>query len=343
MTLTMNGQSLSLSRRDFLRWTTVAGGGLALAGTYGLTWATTHSSSEVFLFKTNDRIAGVRRALAWAKLGNFAGQHVLIKPNCNSHHDPPGSTHVSTLETVVAELKARQAGEIVVADRSGMEDTAAVMERKGINALSRTLGFQVIVLDQLPAAEWEAHSPPGDHWARGVEMPKLFRRGDPIVQLCCLKTHRFGGHFTMSLKNSVGMVARYSARDSYDYMRELHSSAWQRHMIAEINILYRPRLVIMDAMEAFIDAGPEQGTRVEPRLILASSDRVALDAVGVAILRMMGSQDRVAQGKIFQQDQLRRAVELKLGVSSAEEIALIAADEASQEVAQQVQSELAKG
>jgi len=342
MMLMSNSQWLSPSRRDFLRWTMLAGSGLALAGTSRLMWAAPRSRSEVFLFKTDDRIAGVRRALTWAKLGNFAGQRVIIKPNCNSHHDPPGSTHISTLETVVTELKTQGAGEIVVADRSGMGDTAAVMERKGFNALSQALGFQVVALDKLPAAEWETHSLPESHWTRGVEMPKLFR-SDTIVQLCCLKTHRFGGHFTMSLKNTVGMVARYSVRDSYDYIRELHSSPWQRHMIAEINLLYRPRLVIMDAMEAFIDGGPDQGTRVEPKLILASSDRVALDAVGVAILRLMGSQDRVAQGKIFEQDQLRRAVELNLGASSAEEIVLIAPDEASQEVAQQVEAELAKG
>jgi len=334
---------ISPSRRDFLRWTTLAGGGFALAGSRSLTWAATPPRSEVFLFKTDDRIAGVRRALAWGKLGNFAGQRVVIKPNCNSHHDPPGSTHISTLETVVTELKAQQAGEIVVADRSGMGDTATVMERKGFTALSQKLGFRLVVLDQLPAAEWETHLLPGGHWMRGVELPKLFRSGDPIVSLCCLKTHRAGGHFTMSLKNAVGMVARHSLRDSYNYMRELHSSPWQRDMIAEINTLYRPKLVIMDALEAFIDGGPAEGTRVEPHLILASTDRVALDAVGVALLRVHGSQDRVAQGKIFQQDQLRRAVELKLGVSSPEEIVLITPDEASQAVAQQVQTELAKG
>ena len=46
------------------------------------------------------------------------------------------------------------------------------------------------------------------HWLRGFYMAKVFHDADKIVQTCCLKTHRFGGHFTLSLKNSVGLVAK---------------------------------------------------------------------------------------------------------------------------------------
>lgn len=55
----------------------------------------------------------------------------------------------------------------------------------------------------------------------------------------------------MSLKNSVGMVARYDPDDDYDYMGELHSSRYQRQMIAEINVAYEPEFVIMDGIEGF--------------------------------------------------------------------------------------------
>jgi len=57
---------------------------------------------------------------------------------------------------------------------------------------------------------------------------------DTLVQTCCLKTHRFGGHFTLSLKNSVGLAAKRVPEDSYNYMSELHGSPHQRRMIAEI-------------------------------------------------------------------------------------------------------------
>jgi uncharacterized protein (DUF362 family) len=61
-------------------------------------------------------------------------------------------------------------------------------------------------------------------------------------------------------------------------MRELHSSDYQRHMIAEINAVYQPDPVIVDGVEAFVTGGPAQGQLVEANVVLAGTDRVALDA-----------------------------------------------------------------
>lgn len=47
--------------------------------------------------------------------------------------------------------------------------------------------------------------------------------------------------------------------------------------------------------------------------MLAATDRVALDAVGVAILRLYKTMPEVSQGKIFEHPQIKRAVELGLG------------------------------
>jgi uncharacterized protein (DUF362 family) len=66
---------------------------------------------------------------------------------------------------------------------------------------------------------------------------------------------------------------------------------------------------------------------VKPGLILAGRDRVALDAVGVAVLKKFSSPRLT--GKIFEVEQLGRAAELNLGVRSTAEIELVAADEAS--------------
>jgi uncharacterized protein (DUF362 family) len=93
-------------------------------------------------------------------------------------------------------------------------------------------------------------------------------------------------------------------------------------MIAEINTAYRIDLVVMDAIKAFITQGPEHGDTVEPNLMLASNDRVAIDAVGVAILRTYPSTPNVMKGRIFGLDQIRRAAEHRIGVQSASKIKL---------------------
>jgi uncharacterized protein (DUF362 family) len=78
----------------------------------------------------------------------------------------------------------------------------------------------------------------------------------------------------------------------------------------------------MDGIKAFVTGGPDKGNLVEPNLLLASRDRVAIDAVGVAILKMYGAKGKVGEAEIFEQDQLKRAAELGFGVKSAAEIRL---------------------
>jgi uncharacterized protein (DUF362 family) len=133
-------------------------------------------------------------------------------------------------------------------------------------------------------------------------------------------------------------VAKKDPEGFYDYMTELHTSPFQRLMIAEINRFYRVDIAIMDATEGFVTGGPDQGELVKPNMILASKDRVALDAVGVTLLRSYGSTPEVMEGSIFDLEQIARAAELGIGVASASEIKLVPLDAKSKEHAQGIQS-----
>jgi uncharacterized protein (DUF362 family) len=288
------------------------------------------SLSEVFVLKTMDRAAGVSALLCRFDLGDYSGKQVALKANFNSADPFPASTHLDTLRAVVQAVKNAGAGDIILAERSGMGDTEQVLAQMGVTALSRESGFRVVVLDNEGKEDWfkvdrgETH-----HWLHGFYMARVFHDADKVIQICCLKTHRFGGHFTLSLKNSVGLVAKRVPGVIYDYMWELHSSPFQRQMIAEINSNYSLDFVLMDGMKAFVDGGPEKGTLVEPNLLLASKDRVAIDAVGVAILKLYGAKGKVGGEDVFEQDQLRRAAELGFGVKSADEITLTPLDDES--------------
>jgi len=282
--------------------------------------------SQVALIHTSERAEGVRRALALLELDKPEGLDVLVKPNFNSADPAPGSTHDDVLRAVIGWLHESGAQQITVADRSGMGDTRRVMEQKGIFALAESLGFDVQVLDELDAAGWELIRLPHSHWRDGFPIARLARESSYIVQLCCLKTHRFGGHFTLSLKNSVGLVAKFVPGRGYNYMNELHSSPHQRLMIAEINAAYRPDLIVLDGVEAYVKGGPDQGQKVQANVILAGRDRVAVDAVGVAILRYFGTMPEVERGSVFSQEQIARAVELGIGVASPAEIEIITDD-----------------
>lgn len=297
--------------------------------------------ARVAFVKTADRAEGVRRALALLGTNPVEGKSVLLKPNFNSADPAPGSTHNDVLRTLVETLWEWGARSITVADRSGMADTRWVMQAKGIFRMAEELGFTALVLDDLRAEDWVLVQLSEGHWKRGFLFARPILEADTVVQTCCLKTHAYGGHFTMSLKNSVGMVARYGP-DGYDYMQELHSSRYQRPMIAEINVAYQPALVVVDGVEAFTSGGPDQGKRVRAEVVLAGTDRVALDAVGVAVLRLLGTTPEVERGRVFAQAQIARAVSLGLGISEPEEIEFLTDDAASAEYVARVREMLAK-
>ncbi len=294
--------------------------------------------TKVALVTTKDRGGGVRRAADLLSVKSFRGKSVVLKPNFNTADPAPGSTHNDTLESLVLFLQQMGARQVTLAERSGPGDsTRKIMEKKGTFGPAEKLGFDIVNLEEVGPEGWVKMEPEETHWSQGFHFARIYREAESIVQTCCLKTHAYGGHFTLSLKNSVGLVPLAGP-----YMGELHSSPYQRHMIAEINTAYSPDLVVMDAVEAFVDGGPDRGTGVEAGVMLAGTDRVAMDAVGVAILRLLGTTHEVSRGSIFEQDQIARAAELGLGVSSAKEIRLVTGDTESEAFALKVRDVLAR-
>lgn len=297
--------------------------------------------SKVYVIRTNDRRSGIRELLKYYDSGSLSGKRVALKANYNSGDPFPASTHIDTLGALVDSLQERGAS-LVLAERSGMGDTKKVLGEMGILELAKNKGFEVVILDDLKTGEWIRKKPNGAHWKKGFLFARIFEDADAIVQMCCLKTHRYGGHFTMSLKNSVGMVAKYDLEDGYNYMAELHSSSYQRQMIAEINAAYDPGFVIIDGIKGFSKGGPDTGTLIQSGIIMASVDRVAIDAVGVAVLRIYGTTSEVSKGSIFDQEQIARATELGLGAMTFDEIEIVPVNIEAQEICTNIENEFKK-
>jgi uncharacterized protein (DUF362 family) len=327
-----------MNRRTFLKASTVLGSAALLSPWFKFSpGAAANATAQVAFVKTQDRAAGVKKALDLLGFKGVKGKYLFLKPNFNSADPAPGSTHADTLSSLIQALQTLGAARITLGDRSGMGNTRTVMEQKGIFGMAEELGFETIVFDELTADDWVLQQLPDSHWQQGFAVARPVLEADGVIQTCCLKTHRYGGHFTLSLKNSVGLAAKWLPGERYNYMTELHGSSQQRRMIAEINATYQPDLVVLDGVEAFVEGGPDQGKKVKANVILAGSDRVAIDAVGVALLRYFGTTPAVSQGAIFEQEQIARAVELGLGVDGPDKIELITGDSASAAYAKQIQ------
>ena len=298
------------------------------------------TGTDVFIAGANDRHSNVRSVLDAFDLSALGGSSVAIKANFNSADPFPASTHRETLETVCSALLEQRPATVTLAERSGMGNTRAVLEHAGVFALGREQGFTVIVLDEIDRSGWQEIQSAGLHWKRGFFLAQAFHRADYVVQTCCLKTHRYGGHFTLSLKNMVGSIARRVPGVNYDFMNELHNSPDQRLMIAEINRFCRSDIIVLDATEGFSSGGPDSGRLIRPGIIIAGKDRVAVDAVGVALLRSFGTIPVVMNGRIFGQEQIARAAALGVGVGSAEDIRLVPLDNTATAMAEQIQAQL---
>jgi len=261
---------------------------------------------------------------------------VVLKPNFNSADPAPASTHNDTLAQLVTELQERGARSITLAESSGPPQTRGVMERKGTFDLARDLGFDVVDFERLAENDWVHFVPPGTHWPDGFWLPRLVVDSEYTVSTCCLKTHGAGGVFTMSLKLSVGLTPKR-------IRRTMHSSRDIRRMIAELNTGYRPQLIVLDGVTAFTDGGPSRGELKNANVMIAGDDRVAVDAVGLAVLKAIGANDAIMRPRIFDQEQIARAVELKLGAAGPDDIEIVTGDAPSRSFADDLRGILARG
>ena len=327
-----------ISRRDFLGYSGMIGGGVLLTMDREMAWANT--GSLVTMVSTEDRRNGVRASLLALGMNPVKGKDVLIKPNFNSADPTPGSTHNDTLVTLAETLWEMGAKSITLGERSN-RITREVMEQKGVLPLMEKLNVKILDFDQLDSKDWVLCKPKESHWADGFRVARPILESECLVYTCCLKTHRPLGVFTMALKLAVGVVPH--ARQGFEYMREMHGSPNGRKMIAELNQAFKPALIVLDGVDAFVDGGPGTGTLAKGNAFLASTDRVAIDAVGVAILKHLGSNEKIMKPKIFEQEQIARAMELGLGASSPGQIQLVAADDKSQQYRSTIEGILRQG
>lgn len=327
-----------MSRREVLAMSAAATAVAAVPARL-IAWAAP-ARGRVVVASGPDRARAVGACLETLDFRGCDGRHVAVKANFNSDDAFPASTHPDTLAALLGALRARKAAHLTLAERSGMGDTRRVLERTGARAVVERSGGDVWVLDDAERAAWKPFT--ADHWPSGLHAARVFTDAECAVQTMCCKTHRFGGHVTLSLKNTVGLVAKRLPGEGHDYMRDLHGSSSQRSMIAEANLAWRPGVSVMDAIEAFIDGGPEAGTRAAPGVFLASDDRCALDAAAIALLRLHGMRGPAARGSIARTDQLARALALGLG-APPERVDVVAADPGARDTTRRLADALAEG
>jgi uncharacterized protein (DUF362 family) len=254
---------------------------------------------------------------------SFSAQFVETTPKTIDVMKKVG--HVDAVNQAISDFKAP-----VVA--VGFEDAAGEFEKLGVPAKT---------------PYWRKIKPEGaTHWPNGFELAELLFRVDHVINVPVIKTH-FQAWFTMSMKAFVGMSHHRTRREFHgtyvgdgtnlfdqkrtssrrrgvkrDYVAEGKELAPFVNRIAELNLGITPSLNILDGSKCFVFGGPSSGDTSEPKVVVASRDRIAADAVGVALLKSIGCEERLQKTSVWETPFLRHGIKIGLGVDSPTKINL---------------------
>jgi uncharacterized protein (DUF362 family) len=223
----------------------------------------------------------IRRPIeqAVALLGNLGqaigkDDRVLVKPNFNSPDAFPAATDLAFLQAVI-ELILEAGAKVTIGEGAGAvwRPTRKVFNQRGVPELARRLGVELIAFDDIPS-DWVQININGDYLSK-VIMPRSAYEADKMVYLPCMKTHVLSA-FSGATKLVFGFVAP-------GQRRSFHRGHLQEKL-ADVTLCWQPDVIIMDGRKAFVTGGPHSGQLVEPDLVLASGDFVAIDVEAMKVL-----------------------------------------------------------
>ncbi|MBA7600046.1 hypothetical protein ES703_07093 [subsurface metagenome] len=204
------------------------------------------------------------------------GERIVIKPNVLVGTSPQKcvTTHPSVFKAVGRLL--REAGtDVYYGDSPGFGKCEGHMKKADLKQVADELGIKLADFDNgKNVSHKEALLNKRFVIANGV------LESDGLVSLPKLKTHAFT-RLTGAIKNQFGCVPGILKSEYHVKMPDPYDFAT---MLVDLNTLIRPRLYIMDGIMAMEGNGPRNGTPKNLRVLLFSSDPIALDSIACQII-----------------------------------------------------------
>ena len=233
------------------------------------------------------------------------GDKILLKPNFNTGDAPPGSSDPDFVKAVIELLYEHGASKVILGESSMFSlSTRNVLEDTGMLRKAEEARAEIAPFDE---GKWVKVST-GGKYLRTVSLPERALAAKKLVYVCCMKTHRWA-KFTLSLKLAVGFMKPSE--------RMLLHARNLEEKIADLNLVVHPSLIIMDGRKCFINGGPACGELRNPNVVLASGDRIATDVEAIKVIKSFEGSNLEADP--WNYTQIRRAVELEIGVKKEDE------------------------
>ena len=250
---------------------------------------------------------------------SLQGRSVLVKPNVVSYKANPSTTNPRVVAAVVKILYEEGAGKVYVGDMSAAIRlrTLENMTRTGIREAAEREGAEVLAFED---HKWVEVPLTGARYVERALVTEWIYKVDIVINLPVIKTHR-SASYSICLKNFIGCT-HIRQRPYF-----IDSDHWEE-LVAEFNLAYTPDLNIADGTTSMIEGGPWEGTGMDTGVVIAGSDRVAVDIVGLGLIRGAGQWRMVTDKAVWEQRQIKRALELGIG-KGPESIDLVASGSGS--------------
>lgn len=228
----------------------------------------------------NDAAKATKTAIALlGDIGKFASkdEKLLLKPNFLTKCPPEKActTHPEVFRGVAEYLLENGYTHLSYGDSPGHGDTAAISKECGVMPVAEKLN---IPLADFTKGETVAY--PEGKAAKEFVIANGVIQCDGIINVCKMKTHMLE-RITGAQKNIFGCVFGFNKGAAH--VKYPNASSFAR-MLADLNLMLKPRLHIMDGVMAMEGNGPQSGTPKKMGVILASSDSVALDTLFASLV-----------------------------------------------------------
>lgn len=205
-------------------------------------------------------------------------EKILLKPNWLSA-DPPEkcvTTH-PTVFKAVAEVLQSTGAYLSYGDSPAFQSPETAGKRTGISAIAEEL--------KIPLADFksgqEIHFDEG-HQNKKFTIANAVLENDGLISLPKMKTHGFQ-RVTGAVKNQFGCIPGVLKGEFHVKVPGAYEFA---KMLVDLNSYINPRLYIMDGIFAMEGNGPRGGSPKKMKVLLFSTDPIALDATECRLMNL---------------------------------------------------------
>jgi len=233
------------------------------------------------------------------------GDYVLIKPNISfAANNENGATTSAAITKQVVELCFEAGAEKIKIIDFPLANSELCIAKSGIKkVLVNSKKISLLMLNK--EQQFIGVSVSGGHELKRVKIARELLKADKFINLPIAKSHSATG-VSLGIKNLMGLIWNRS----YLHRVDLHRA------IAELGLVIKPDLTIVDATKVLASGGPGgPGKTIVLNTVIAGVDMVAVDSYTVGLTRWY---DRSFQGKDVKH--ILAASELGLGEIDIEKI-----------------------